>query len=109
MRVDELFSHNDDKKELDFDLIDDLIFFIQNDHNFYRTDYYPFISKFHKYLKSGAETSPSLFKNIVLRAYNVYRSKFNVDGLDDKLTIEQIKEVCNKLYNLEHSTARKEK
>lgn len=107
MRIDELFSQNDSKKELDFDLADDLIFFMQNDHEFYRTEVFPVLSKLQKYYKLGKDTSPIMFKNLVLRAYNTYKAKFPIDELEDTLTMEQVKEICNKLYHTERSQLEK--
>lgn len=101
MRIFEFFGENPEKKEVDFDLHDDLAFFMQNDPEFYRKDYFPFLDKFHSSCKKGNELSPAIFKNVVLRGYNDYKKKFPVEGLENSLSMEDLKEVCTKMYKEE--------
>jgi hypothetical protein len=87
-----------DKKTLDFDLVDDLIFFMRNDSSFYRTSYFPLVSKFANKCSRNNTPSPAFFKNVVINAYNVYKDQYQVEGLRDSLSIDMLKEICNKLH-----------
>ena len=49
----------------DFDLIEDLIFFINNDPEFYRAEYFPVSSAFVNTIKSDKTAQPDHFKNVI--------------------------------------------
>ena len=101
MRIVEIFSQDIGKKELEFDLHDDLSFFMQNDPEFYRTEYFPFLTKFHRSYKAGNELSPAIFKKVVLTGFNQYKGKFPTEGLPSELPVEDLREICTKMYSEE--------
>ena len=106
MKVFEIFGHmgNDDGPQIDFDLHDDVMFFMRNDPEFYRKEYYPFVSKFERHTKNGGSAGPAAFKKLVNVGYKQYYSKFPSDGLEDTLEPEDVQEICKKLHaeELEH-------
>lgn len=83
----------------EFDLIDDVVFFINNDPEFYRTIYFPLVSKFTDALKKGRTPSANAFKTIAEKAYDQYKEKFDVENLSPNLSPEELKDICVKLHN----------
>lgn len=104
MKIFELFGQQPLKPEVDFDLQDDLVFFINNDPEFYRRSYFPFINKFNQHCSAGRVAHPKAFAPIVVKAYKEYKNKFPVEGLEEELPVDQIENICEKLQNeqLEH-------
>ncbi len=102
MNINELFGSDKDKKrDLGYDLKDDLIFYMQNDPAFYRKAYVPTMLKFDKYCKEGKQVSPRGFEKMVKYAYECYQNKFPVEGLEKDLAVEMCKEICETLHEQE--------
>lgn len=108
MKVFEIFSQDSEDKSQDFDLHDDLIFFMKSDSDFYRSNLFPIESRLQDKLESDEKTTPAIFKEVVKKAYKIYKDKFSVDHLDEELSMEDLKEICTKLYS-EHVNEFKEK
>lgn len=87
--------------EREFDLIDDIIFFINNDPEFYRTTYFPLVSKFTDELKKNRVPSADAFKSVSEKAYDAYKAKFKVKDLPDNLSPDELKDTCIKLHTQE--------
>jgi hypothetical protein len=98
-----IFSQpNTEKKELGFDLKDDLSFFMNNDPEFYRKKYYPTILKLKKYVKDDKTVGPRAFEGLVNYAYECYRNKFNtVEGLSESLDKEILESLCKHILESE--------
>lgn len=114
MNINELFdSDKEKKKDLGFDLKDDLMFFMNNDPEFYRKKYFPAMLKFDKYCKEGKEIGPRGFTPLVKYAYECYQNRFPVEGLERDISeemceaickeihVQEVKNVENKFYDLE--------
>lgn len=99
MKIFELYTQKMNREE--FDLNDDLIFFINNDPEFYRKDYYPFIRKFKNHCARDKEVSPSAFVPIVKKAFGHYQNTFPVQGLESKLAADDLQQICEKLHGQE--------
>lgn len=97
------------QKEVDFDLHDDLIYFMNADKDFYRQNYYPIQTKFHKHCGSGRSVDPMAFRNVIVKAYESYRQKFPLPQLDKQLSEEQVREICEKLHGQEFEAYENEK
>ena len=103
MKVFEIFSTTNYtvNKEPDFDLADDLMFFMRNDPEYYKREFFPLSSKIKMALKKGQALTPSIFKNAVKSAYSKYRTQFSLDNLPSSLEIDTLSEICKKLYSEE--------
>jgi hypothetical protein len=102
MNINELFGSDKDKrKDLGYDLKDDLIFYMQNDPAFYRKSYFPTMLKFDKYCKEGKQVSSKGFEKLVKYAYECYQNKFPVEGLEKNLETEMCEDICNALHEQE--------
>lgn len=86
---------------LEYDLKDDLKCFMQNDPTFYRKDYFPVMNKFKKYIKLGKIVHPRAFESLVTRAYEQYKQKFPVEGLESTLSKEMCEDLCESLHEEE--------
>lgn len=100
MRIDELFNPEQYKKE-DFDLKDDLIFYMNNQPEFYRKHYYPAMCKFKECYDKDIEINPRAFGKLVERAYNLYLKEFPIKGLNETLDKDIFEEVCAEIHKTE--------
>lgn len=111
MKIFELFGSQPLKPEVDFDLHDDLMFFMNNDPEFYRQDYFPFLDKFTHHCNAGRVVSPKAFSPMVIKAYKLYKNKFPIKELEEDLSDADVKDICEKLQSqqLQHYHNEKEK
>ena len=97
--LDKLVDKTDDQHDgLDFDLIEDLVFFMNNDDDAYRRHVYPSIVKCVNSIKQKSPTKPSMFKLAALECYKSYSKKFPVRGLPTSLEEKQVQEICEKFH-----------
>ena len=103
MNIDELLDKKPEgKKDLGYDLMDDLMFFMNNDPDFYRKRYNPTMLKFDNYCKQGKTVSPIAFEGLCKEAYEVYRNKFQqVEGLEKSLDKEICEKMCRSIHEQE--------
>lgn len=85
--------------EIDFDLVEDLAFFMHNDDDTYRRHVYPSIAKCLEYTKQKKKTSPVMFKTAALESYKNYLKEYPIRELPDSLDSKMCKEICEKLHN----------
>jgi len=100
MRIDELFNPDNFQLE-DFDLKDDLIFFMNTEPNFYRKAYYPTMCTFKEYHDKGKNINPLSFKTLVEKAYKEYKKEFPVEGLENDISKEICEEICAEIHKIE--------
>ena len=108
MRIEELFENTNfdeteyiDKAEgkIDYDLAEDLAFYMNNDDDVYRRSVYPAIVKCLEASKQKKSFKPSAFKLAVKECYKSYANKFPIRSLPTDIDEELCNEVCEKLYN----------
>ena len=100
MRIDELFNPEQFNKE-DFDVKEDLIFYMNNQPEFYRKHYYPAMCQFREYYEKDIKISPRAFGKLVERAYKMYISEFPLQGLNETLDKDIFEEVCSEIHKIE--------
>lgn len=83
----------------DFDVAEDLVFFLNNDDDAYRRYTHPAIAKCVSSLKSNKGTHPSMFRIAALRGYKDYVNKYDLNKLPDVLDEKICDEVCKKLHD----------
>jgi hypothetical protein len=93
-----------EKRELDFDLEEDLIHFMNHDDNVYRRHTYPAIARCLDYKESKRPTKKEIFKPAVESSYKLYTEKFPIRELPDKLDEKLCDKICAKIHEdvLEH-------
>lgn len=108
MRITELLEGKD-IKELDFvekdkdgskinyDLVEDLVFFMNQDDDVYRRHIYPIIAKCVKQSKLKQKIDPMIFKSAVLEGYSQYIDEYPLKELPEKIEDKTCKAVCKKM------------
>lgn len=105
MRIRELVENVQDKNhngiddQLEYDLADDLLFFMNNDDDTYRRHTYPVLFKAKSAYDKGMKVNRSLFSDAVSNAYSGYCKKFPRRELPESLPKEINTQVCNSLYD----------
>jgi hypothetical protein len=94
----EFVKDNEDGKEIDFDLAEDIVFHMNNDDDVYRQHVYPSITKCLAMIKGKEKDNPSIFKNAAIESYKSYHKEYPLRELPDELDAKTLKEVCKKMY-----------
>ena len=109
MRISELLEGKDfrdmdfvsnigDKKDINFDLVEDLVFFMNNNDDIYRRHLYPMITKCQAGLAANKPVSPNIFRSAVEESYDSYIKQYPINQLPAKLTDETCSQVCKTMY-----------
>lgn len=104
MRIRELLESIEDKNKngmddkLEFDLADDVMFFMNHDDDTYRRHLYPAMTKAKQSYGSGIKVDRNLFSSIVNNAYSNYCQKYPLRELPDTLPKEVTERICNSLH-----------
>ena len=85
----------------EYDIKEDLIFFMNNDPIFYRKMYYPSLLKFRDAYKKDNNFDCEEFAPMVSQAYKMYQKKFPVQNLKSSLDKTMLDEICSKVYEQE--------
>ena len=86
-------------REIDYDLTEDLVFFMHNDDDTYRRHVYPSIAKCLEQFKGKHHASPSVFQSAVRESYKNYIQKYPIRELPESIDDKQLKEVCEKMLD----------
>lgn len=86
------------KTEIDYDLCEDLIFYMNNDDDVYRRHVYPSVSRCINRIETNEKTNPSIFTNAVKESYKQYIRKYPIRNLPDDIEEVTFKEVCKKMH-----------
>lgn len=87
-----------DKRELDYDLVEDLVYFMNHDDEVYRRHLFPAIAQCIDGHKAKSKLTPSIFKPVVEKSYKLYVDKFPIRELPEELEGKMCEEVCNKMH-----------
>lgn len=87
-----------DKTDIDYDLTEDLVFYMNNDDDVYRRVVYPSVVTCTDRLESNRKTNPSIFTNAVKESYKQYLKKFPMRQLPLDIDEEVCKEACEKMH-----------
>lgn len=88
----------EDGEGIDYDLTEDLVFYMNNDDDVYRRHVYPTVAKCIDKLESNQSFKSSLFTNAVKESYRTYIKQFPVRHLPQDIDDEICKEVCEKMH-----------
>jgi len=92
-------KNSGDKREIDFDLPDDLMHFMNNDDDVYRRHVHPIVMKCKHGVKIKKPTKPSIFKPAVTDGYKIYLRKFPIKELPIDIDEKMCEETCKKLHD----------
>lgn len=92
-------NRSEGKNEINYDLAEDLSFFMQNDDDTYRRHMYPAIAKCLEMVKHKKKVSPMFFNNAVKESYKNYVKKYPIRELPESLDDKACKEICEKVHD----------
>jgi len=92
-------TKDEDGERINYDLVEDLTYFMNNDDDTYRRHVFPSIIKCVDSLKSKKDTSPDFFESAVEKSYKEYCKKFPIRHLSNSLEEEMFEEICKKLHD----------
>ena len=90
---------DEDGTNINYDLVEDLAFYMHNDDDIYRHHVFPSVIRCVEGMKSKKDFSPNIFKSAVEESYKNYIRKFPIRQLPTSLDEELCKEVCKKLHD----------
>jgi hypothetical protein len=85
-------------REINYDLAEDLIHYMNENDNVYRRHVYPIVAKCIDMLDAKKPTKPNIFEPVVKECYRNYINEFPIRELSDNLEDELFKEICKKMY-----------
>jgi hypothetical protein len=88
---------DDGKRELNYDLTEDLMFYMNNDDEAYRRHLYPIIAKCIDIIESKKRPKSSMFEKAIRECYKMYTKEYSIRELPHELDEKIIKETCDKL------------
>lgn len=114
MKIFELFNNNKSPVDLDkdqekdhnqdefkFDLGEDLVYFMHNNDNFYRKNFFPILKVCKNKFDAGRGFSHRIFKPVVIKAYEEYKKEFPLRELEDKLEDSIYEKISRQIYETE--------
>jgi len=90
-------SPTEDGREINFDLIEDLVHFMNHDDNVYRRHVFPSIAKCVDRSKENRSFNSSVFKPAVEKSYEAYVKQYPIRELPQSLDEETCVKVCKKM------------
>jgi len=97
-KEDDFVQKNGQGREINFDLAEDLIHFMNQDDDVYRRHTYPAIANCMDKIESKRDPSIGIFKPAVENSYKIYVKKFPIRELPDSLDEEMCKQICEKMH-----------
>jgi hypothetical protein len=88
----------DGRTDIAYDLVEDLVFYLNNNDDLYRRHLYPVISNCVESMNSNKEPSPNVFKKVVEQAYKNYIKEFPIRQLPHTIEEQTCNEVCQKMH-----------
>lgn len=109
MRIFELFENkffndkdfvniSENGRELNYDLVEDLVYFMNNNDDVYRRHLYPSIAQVLERINKNKSVNSSIFKDAVNKAYEAYCHRYPIRELPTSLDEETCKDVCKKIH-----------
>jgi hypothetical protein len=98
-KSEEFIKQTEDGNDIDYDLIDDLVFFLNNDDDVYRRCLLPAVHVFIDKQKADEETKYTIFKSAVAKGYKQYIKKYPIRELPSTLDTKVWRDVCKKLFD----------
>jgi hypothetical protein len=98
-KSEEFIKQSEEGNEINYDLVDDLIFYLNNDDDVYRQCLLPAVHKFIDLQKKDEEPKYTIFKSAVAKGYKQYIKKYPIRELPSSLDPKVWRAVCKKLFD----------
>lgn len=105
MRIRELLENFEDRNnnglndKLEYDLGDDLLYFLNHDDDVYRRHIFPAIQTYKNNKNKDRRVKQKLFGGAVNKAYEAYTKRFPRRDLPESLPTEICEKLCDSLSN----------
>jgi hypothetical protein len=96
---DNFIKQTEEGNEIDFDLADDLVFYLNNDDDVYRRFLHPAILKCVDKITADEEVKYTIFKSAVAKGYKQYIKQYPIRELPTDIETKIWKEVCKKIFD----------
>ena len=90
-------TKNETGREINYDLAEDLAYFLNHDDDIYRRHTFPAISKCIEIVERKKKPAASIFKSAVEEGYRDYLKKYPIRELPESVEESMCNEVCDKL------------
>lgn len=91
-------KQTNDKREIDYDLVEDLMHFMNHDDDVYRRHVFPTIANCIDKVSAKRPTKMGMFKPVVEKSYKLYIDKFPIRELPEDLDSKVCEQVCSKMH-----------
>lgn len=98
-KSEEFIKQSDEGNEINFDLTEDLVFFLNNDDDAYRRHLLPAVYKFIDKQEAGEDLKYTIFKTAVADGYKRYAKEYPMRELPDEIDTKIWKSACKKIFN----------
>jgi hypothetical protein len=98
-KSEEFVKQTDDGTELDFDVAEDLVFYLNNDDDAYRRHLLPAVHKFIDKQKAGEDLKYTMFKSAVADGYKRYTKEYPMRELPNEIDNKVWKTACKQLFD----------
>ena len=98
-KSEEFVKQTDDGNEIDYDLVDDLVFYLNNDDDAYRRILLPAVHKFIDRQKADEDLKYTIFKTAVSNGYKEYIKQYPIRELPDTIDAKSWRATCKKLFD----------
>jgi hypothetical protein len=86
------------KRSINFDLVEDLIHFMNQDDDVYRRHTYPAIANCLDKMSGKSKPNTKVFEPAVKESYKLYTRKYPIRELPDEIDSKMCEQVCSKIH-----------
>ena len=99
------------KRSINFDLVEDLVHFMNQDDDVYRRHTYPAIANCLDKISAKRKPSANVFALAVKEGYKIYTRKYPIRELPDEIDSNVCEQACSKMHEevLKHISEKKYK
>jgi hypothetical protein len=94
---DDFVSKTETGREINYDLAEDLVYFMNHDDSIYRRHLYPNIAKCISITERKKKPASKIFKSAVEDSYKRYMKEFPIRELPEDIEEKVCEQVCEKL------------
>lgn len=87
------------KKQINYDLVNDVIYYMNNNDNVYRQHLYPSIVNCVNRIKSNKSVDSNVFSQAVNAGYKSYINEYPIRELSDELSSSTRKKICDAILD----------
>lgn len=98
-KSEDFVKQTDDGNEIDYDVVDDLVFYLNNDDDAYRRYLLPAVHKFIDKKEADEEVKFTIFKSAVEKGYKSYIKQYPIRELPDTIEKKVWRSTCKKLFD----------